>query len=588
MSIRLRLTLWFSLVLLLGLALFSSSAWFLLERRLMQGVDARLSGRLDGLRNLLNTEIVDTGGDLSLMREELGEFARSTPEGALLQARDAKGTALLPVNAIFTQEDWRPGTHRFERNGIRYQVTVMRSSTFELAAATSLEDVETILGELRSLLLWIFPINLAVAILGGSWISRRALAPVDRMTHAVKSISVQNLSQRLEAPQTGDELQHLAETWNEVLERLETAIQRVRQFTADASHELRTPLSLIHSTADLALRRERPAEDYRQALQQIKDEAQTMAGLTESLLLLARADARQIEMPLAPTDLARVVGDVVKGSVAFGEARGVQLSARVEGRPIAPANEEGIRRLLLILIDNAVKHTPPGGVVNVSAIPDHTGVLLEVRDNGSGIPDGALPHVFERFYRADPSHQGEGAGLGLAIAQVIAQAHGAEIAVESQQGKGARFSIMLKPLVAVLLCAVAVMASEKKIQKKDLPPAVAAAMETQTKGSEIVGYSKETENGKTEYEVETKVNGRTRDLLFDSKGALMLVEEETPIDKIPAAAKAAIEKKAAGGKIDLVETLTKGNTVKYEGHITSKSGKKSEYLVDAEGKPTKE
>ena len=113
-------------------------------------------------------------------------------------------------------------------------------------------------------------------------------------------------------------------------------------------------------------------------------------------------------------------------------------------------------------------------------------------------------------------------------------------------------------------------------------------MEAETKGAEIVGYSKEVEKGKTEYEVETKVNGHTRDLLFDSKGALIVVEEETPIDKIPAAAKAAIEKKAAGGKITIVETLTKGKTVTYEAAITSKSGKKSEYQVDADGKEIKE
>ena len=139
----------------------------------------------------------------------------------------------------------------------------------------------------------------------------------------------------------------------------------------------------------------------------------------------------------------------------------MSVAANVDGAAIATANEDGIRRLLLILIDYAVKHSPPGGVVRVSATPDAAGVVLEVRDNGEGIPAVALPHVFERFYRGDPSHQGPGTGLGLAIAQAIAQAHGAAIVVESEEGRGARFSLTMMSGMAF--------AADKKIEKKDLP-----------------------------------------------------------------------------------------------------------------------
>jgi len=439
-SIRLRLTLWYSAVLLLGLVLFSAATWLMLEKRLMAGVDDRLAQRIQGLQTLVK---IEAGEDVA---EELREFARSAPEGALMQARDNAGTDVLPANPVFTSVDWQPGHRKIERGGKRYRMIVTRIAPYNVIAASSLDDVEAILRELRNLLLWLIPVDFAAACLGGYWISRRALAPVDRMTRAAKSISVQDLSQRLEVPETGDELQHLADTWNDFLERLEKSVTRVQQFTADASHELRTPVSLIHATAELALRRERTPGSYREALQQILKEAESMAALTESLLTLARSDQNAIEMPMAAIDLSRVAGEVVRGIEAVCESRGVQLYADTGERALfAAANEQGIRRLLAILIDNALKHTPAGGIVTVSVVPlPNRDIRLQVRDSGTGIPDDALPHVFERFYRADPSHEGPGAGLGLAIAQAIAQAHGSEIVVESIEGAGASFSLTLK------------------------------------------------------------------------------------------------------------------------------------------------
>jgi len=169
-----------------------------------------------------------------------------------------------------------------------------------------------------------------------------------------------------------------------------------------------------------------------------------MGALTESLLTLARADAGELEMPLAAMDIARVVTEVVRSSTVIGESRRILVTADLRSPTVTTANEAGIRRLLLILVDNALKHTPAGGVVTVSALPVNGGVALEVRDNGVGIPHDALPHIFERFFSADASHGGPGAGLGLSIAQAIAAAHGSEIAVESAPGQGSRFSLLLK------------------------------------------------------------------------------------------------------------------------------------------------
>lgn len=244
-------------------------------------------------------------------------------------------------------------------------------------------------------------------------------------------------------PRTGDEIERMSETWNQVLERLDDSVARIRQFTADASHELRTPLALIRATAELALRRERSPEEYRGSLRTIESEAEHMTALTESLLTVARADAGGMEMALAPTDLNELVNSVVRQNGAVAAEKGIYLTAGNQGHPaIASANHAGLRRLLLILIDNSLKHTPAGGRVTVWADARDGGAVLSVEDTGEGIAADALPHIFERFYRGDPARgSGSGFGLGLSIAQAIAKAHGGHIAVDSAPGAGARFSL---------------------------------------------------------------------------------------------------------------------------------------------------
>jgi signal transduction histidine kinase len=295
--------------------------------------------------------------------------------------------------------------------------------------------------DFRRLLLWMIPGVLIVACLGGYWLSSRALRPVDEITSVARSIGVQNLTQRIAVPQTGDELERMAQTWNDVLERLDIAVKRIRQFTSDASHELRTPLALIRATAELALRRERDAEGYRTSLRQIEREAEHMTTLTESLLTLARADAGGLGMTMQSTDLDELIHSVVKQNAALAIEKGVTLRAVTAEQPAhARADASGIRRILLILVDNAIKHTPADGSVTVSAAIDAARVTLTVEDSGEGIPPAALPHIFERFYRADPARGSSGFGLGLSIAQ----AHGSAITVSSSPGAGARFSLPLK------------------------------------------------------------------------------------------------------------------------------------------------
>ena len=451
-SIRLRLTAWYSAALLLGLALFGLGMWLALEQRLMAGVDTRLAQRVQGLRSALGGEgeIKDRGQ----LQQELSEFASEIPDGGFIQLRDGSGGFILPFpdQTVFARESAGTGSvgRTVNLGGRPFRVVTGRvecaGQTYDALVANSLDDVLAVMRDFRRLLFLMIPAVLGVACLGGYWLSSRALRPVDEITSVAKSISVQNLAQRVGVPRTGDELQRMSETWNEVLERLEIAVKRIRQFTADASHELRTPLAVIRATAELALRRDREAREYRDSLRAIEVEAEHMTALTESLLTMARADAGGFDMPVAATDLSDVMNDVVHQNEGRAAEKGIRLEAVAGGQAVlASANAAGIRRLLSILVDNALKHTPAGGRVTVTAAAREGGAMLGVEDTGEGIAADALPHIFERFYRGDPARgSGSGFGLGLSIAQAIAQAHGSEITVESAPGAGARFSLTLK------------------------------------------------------------------------------------------------------------------------------------------------
>ena len=449
-SIRQRLTAWYAAALLLGLGIFALGMWVQLRERLIAGVDARLTQRIRGLETALGApaEIRDR----AQLQEELAEFVREIPDGSLVQLRDAAGAVLRPTP---NQDVLRPPagrrapyTERIDGRQLRVATARLQSagSVYDAQVAVSLDEILSVMQDFRHLLLWMIPGVLIVACLGGYWLSSRALRPVDEITTVARSIGVQNLSQRIAVPQTGDELQRMAQTWNDVLGRLDVAVKRIRQFTSDASHELRTPLALIRATAELALRRERDPEGYRTSLRQIEHEAEHMTALTESLLTLARADSGGLGMTMQPTDINELIHSVVQQNAALAIEKGVTLRAGGAEEPArAAADASGIRRILLILVDNALKHTPAGGTVTVSAAADAVRVTLTVEDTGEGIPAAALSHIFERFYRADPARgSGSGFGLGLSIAQAIAQAHGSAIAVRSTPGAGSRFSLPLK------------------------------------------------------------------------------------------------------------------------------------------------
>jgi heavy metal sensor kinase len=286
---------------------------------------------------------------------------------------------------------------------------------------------------------------IAIACAGGAWLSARALKPIQDITAAAGAISIENLSERLPVPSTGDELARLTEVLNSMLVRLESAVKRLSQFAADASHELRTPLAVIRTTAELALRRPRAAESYRQSLSEIAAETERMTQLVEDLLTLARSGTEASQMPRSPLELNALLREVCAELHSLAESRQIHIDTSFGATPAAVSgNRPALRRLFVILLDNAIKYSPSGSRVRVALTLEQELASVTIEDSGAGISHADLPHIFERFYRAgvkQGEEESEGHGIGLALADRIARAHGASIEVRSSPGASSVFRV---------------------------------------------------------------------------------------------------------------------------------------------------
>jgi heavy metal sensor kinase len=315
----------------------------------------------------------------------------------------------------------------------------------------SLESLHVTRRRFLTIMAGVLPLGLLLAGGGGWLFARRALAPVDRMTEAARRISAAHLAERLEETGAGDELDRLAKTLNAMLERLDDAFRQIRQFSADASHELQTPVTILQGELEVALRAPRSPEAYQHHLQSALEEVERIATLVDALLLLARADAGVLRMDRQPVDLPQLVAEVLEQTQVLAAARGITCACG----PLEPATIQGdyarLRRLLLNLVDNGIKYTPPGGRVTLSLQHRGAWVLLHVSDTGPGLSAAERERIFQRFYRTDAARaQGQrGAGLGLCIAQSIAEAHGGGIDIDSTPGRGSTFTVRLPTQIPI-------------------------------------------------------------------------------------------------------------------------------------------
>jgi two-component system, OmpR family, sensor kinase len=309
----------------------------------------------------------------------------------------------------------------------------------------SLESVAVTRRRFLLVMAAVLPLALLCAGGGGWLLARRALRPVDRMTEAARRISAEHLDERLDTAGSGDELDRLAATLNDMLGRLDAAFRQIRQFSADASHELQTPLTILKGELEVALRAPRSPEDYRRVLASALEESERIAHLVEGLLLLSRADAGVLRMDRQALALGGLVAEVCEQARVLAEARSVALKLEAVTPLTIQGDRAHLRRLLLNLVDNAIKYTPAGGQVTLSLQCDDGWAVLRVSDTGIGLAPDEQERIFQRFYRAPEAlSRGEvGSGLGLCIARSIAEAHGGHIEVQSAVGCGSTFTVFL-------------------------------------------------------------------------------------------------------------------------------------------------
>lgn len=491
-SIRFRLAAWYTAMLLIGVVLFGAVIGIAGHYALMASIDTRLEDRVSRLAEPLvrdyaeNEQAVlriaaqpqlaasafpeareqlqalhteedrrDFASRMSrqLLEDKLRVFAGALSREDFLLIRNGAGEKITESSIEPPFADEPSPEARFATvkvGGVDYRTLQQRlelaGEPYDFVTGASTAPMRSVGREVASSLRWLTPLFFLLSILGGYWLSERALRPIDEVTSAAQSIGIQDLSQRLDVPDTNDELRRLAETWNGMLGRLETAVRQLQQFTADASHELRTPTAAVRATAELALRRERSPQEYRAAIGKILRESGRMASLIDDLLMLARADQSEESMLVGLVELDGLVAEACDDYAVLAEQKSVRLERRLraEGAQVS-ANRAALRRLVVVLLDNAIKYSPPGGAVTVVTELRGGAVALRVRDEGPGIPDEALPHLFDRFYRSDSSRARTvgGAGLGLALAKSIADRHGATLEVENLPQTGAQFSLQI-------------------------------------------------------------------------------------------------------------------------------------------------
>ena len=317
--------------------------------------------------------------------------------------------------------------------------------TYLLQVGVSLDTIDSARQRFVRLLLWSLPTGAFLALILGRWMAARALAPLARMAEATRGIDVAGLERRIPVRGARDELDEVAHAFNETLARLEQAVAEMRQFSAAIAHELRTPLAVLRGQTELALMQARSAEDYQRALRDQLEELDTLSRLVSQLLTLARAEAGEIPLAREPVDLSALTVSIVEQLDPVAQAKGVGLSADAVGHVSVLGDVEWLERLLLNLLDNAIKFTPEGGHISVRVTTEGSDAVLEVRDTGVGIAPDALPHVFERFFRGDPARSAaaEGAGLGLSLVKWIADRHGARLSVDSRPNEGSTFVVRI-------------------------------------------------------------------------------------------------------------------------------------------------
>ena len=474
-SVRVRLTLWYSTVLALVLLVISVVSYFIFWQSTVKRTDADLAQLADAFLVTFQDELKDqakTGGVEGAARQSILEhrfrdhvFALFDGSGTIVGAspdQPSVGSSTVVPSVVLSSEAFRkflaavgPGerifrtidgpragyrgfAHRFTANGQPYTLVILRS----------MHPQQETLEEIRTTFAWVIPMAIFLAAVGGYFLARKSLAPVVAMSAQAGRIGAANLHDRLHVQDERDELGQLAQSFNNLLDRLDQSFERQQRFMADASHELRTPVAILRGEAEVALSQPtRRSEEYRESLAILDQEARRLAHIVEDLFTLTRADAGQYPISASDFYLEELVADCAHSMRTLALAKKIGLSVETSEESVIHADEALLRRMLLNLLDNAIKYTADGGRIVIACRRQGDEFALTVSDTGIGIPADLQPRIFERFFRVDKArtrsdHDG-GAGLGLAIARWVAEAHHGRLELSSSGTGGSTFTVFL-------------------------------------------------------------------------------------------------------------------------------------------------
>jgi heavy metal sensor kinase len=460
-SIRFRLTVWYAGLLAGMLILFSLSVYLGLSHYLERTLKETLSQQAKQIGESWLGDVGVSGE--SYVAGEINEhispkvndrFIRITrADGGVMYLSDAPESEKFdpsrvpPLKAQAGQESLREERLSADSELMIFALPFRANNGggYMIEVGASNQEIERALHGLLLAIVIGLPVVVAVAIAGGYLLMRRALRPVDEITQSAERISSRNLSERLPVAETGDEIERLSVGLNRMIARLDESFQHINRFSADASHELRTPLTILRGELEATVQQPQIAPELRETLGSALEETERLSRIVESLMAIARLDAGEARIERAHFDLAELASGATEQMRLLAEDKNISLRCAAKQRVRIEGDRSRLKQVIVNLVDNAIKYTNAGGHVGVKVYASDGWCVLEVNDDGVGIPAEAAPHIFERFYRADKarSRQMGGAGLGLSIIKAIVTAHGGLVRVESVEGRGSRFLVEL-------------------------------------------------------------------------------------------------------------------------------------------------
>lgn len=480
-SIRSRLTLWFSAWLTIILLAFGGGSFVVIRSTLSDNLDQSLRNEVVWLHEFITPRIqsyrsgrdiqttapkdsvrplIFADGDTLVELDEIDSVWQQIYEHTILHPRKrfisihhANGiviyqsplTTPLKINYDEIAEGTVTLSTVVDNAQSRLRLAIIKTADIRISVAYPLSELNDILENLYSIFVILAPVALLMALVGGWFLADRSLRPIKNIIESVRQITLRNLDQRLPVREADDELTRLSVTFNDMIGRLKSSVEKMRQFSLDASHELRTPLTIMRGEVEVALRQKKIPRETRKFLSSIHEELLHLSATVEGLLLLMKSDSGRMSFHFHEVPLHALIADLANDAIVLARTKAIHVSVEHNHHSTVLGDPIRLRQLFRNIIDNAVKYTPRGGSITISHSQQNSNAVVSIRDTGIGISQRELTSVFDRFYR---TKQGEratpsGSGLGLSIAKWIAESHEGSITVQSRLREGSTFTVYL-------------------------------------------------------------------------------------------------------------------------------------------------